>query len=66
MYRNYGSVILKKDSILYHTSIKDFTQINSNTKALLFCSFHPYEYSILNGYVHYIKLKKNIRLFFKL
>lgn len=64
MYRNYGSVILKKDSIIYHTSIKDFTSVNNSQIPLLFCSFHPSEYSGDENKVHYIKLKKNVRLLF--
>ncbi len=66
MYREYGSVILKEGSILYHASVNNFSYTNSVDKPLLFCSFHPSEFLINRNYIHihHIKLKKNVRLFF--
>jgi len=58
----YGEMILKKGSILYHTSDDSF-QINY-TKPMLFCTFHPSEWDIINEYVTYIKIKKDISLLF--
>jgi hypothetical protein len=58
----YGEMKLKKGSILYHTS-DDFFQINYN-KPMLFCTFHPSEWDIINEYVTYIKIKKDISLLF--
>jgi hypothetical protein len=66
MRRCYGEVILKKESILYHTSDELFTNINNQIKPLLFCTLHPSEYGSNNidTYVHFIKLKKDINLLF--
>ena len=66
MQECYGEVILKKDSILYHTSQELFTYKNSKDKPLLFCTFHPSEYGANNNnsYVYFIKLKKDISLLF--
>ena len=54
----YGEMIIKKDSILYHTSDDLFTYQNNIDKPMLFCTFHPSEYTGDNKYVHYIKIKK--------
>lgn len=59
---NYGEMILKSGSILYHTS-DDLFEINY-AKPILFCIFHPSEWNITNEYVTYIKLKKDISLLF--
>ena len=64
MYRNYGSMILKKGCILYHTSDYKFMYKNKSEKPFLFCSFNPYDYNALHKYVHIIKLKRNVRLLF--
>ena len=66
MRRWYGEVILKKGSILYHTSDELFRNINNQIKPLLFCTLHPSEYGSNNidTYVHFIKLKKDINLLF--
>ena len=54
--------MLKKDFILYHTSDEKF--IYKLDKLMLFCIFHPYEYGMIGDYVIYVKLKKDISLFF--
>jgi len=58
----YGEMILKKDFILYHTSDEKFSY--KLDKPMLFCTFHPSEYGMIGDYVTYIKLKKDISLFF--
>ena len=59
---SYGKMILKKGSILYHTSENKFSKdIN---KPFLFLTFHPSEWYVTNKYVTIIKLKKNIKLLF--
>ena len=74
LHNTYGEMILKKGSILYHTSNKPF-QINPN-KPMLFLTFHPSEYiysPVYNylpdnapntSYVTRIILEKDISLFF--
>ena len=63
--KNYGIVILKKDSILYHTSSeKNLSNIDEKDKFFLFCSFHPSEYGANSNYVHFIRLKQDVKLFF--
>jgi hypothetical protein len=62
MKKTYGEMILKKGSILYHTSDNLFEY--KNDKPMLFCTFHPSEWDINNEYVTFIKLKKNISLLF--
>jgi len=42
----YGEIILKKDSILYHTSDEPYTYKSENEKPFLFCSWHLSEYII--------------------
>jgi hypothetical protein len=65
MRLSYGEVILKKGSILYHTSDEQFTYKDELEKPLLFCTFHPSEYgSNNNSYIHFIKLEKDISLLF--
>ncbi len=58
----YGEVILKKGSVLYHTSEEPFAY--RADKPMLFCTFHPSEYEGLNEYVTRITLKKDVHLFF--
>ena len=60
----YGEIIIKKDSILYHTSDEPYTYKTENEKPFLFCSFHPSEYGMIGEYVTKIKLKKDTSLFF--
>ena len=45
--KDYGIMILKKNSILYHTS--ETKLINLKEKPFLFCSFHPYDYESYNS-----------------
>jgi len=62
---DYGIMILKKDSILYHTSEINLSGIYNKSKQFIFCSFHPYDYEGHNSkYVNLIKLKKDVKLFF--
>jgi hypothetical protein len=42
MKKTYGEMILKKSSILYHTSDNLFEY--KNDKPMLFCTFHPSEW----------------------
>jgi len=66
MFSSYGEVILQKNSILYHTSDDIFTIKPENDYPILFCVFHPYEWYKSNKYVTFIKLKRDISLFFML
>ncbi len=64
LFKKYGSMILKKNSILYHVSDnKKFSYKSSKEKPFLFCTFHPSEWFGYK-YVHIIKLKKDVRLLF--
>jgi hypothetical protein len=64
LFNKYGSMILKKDTVLYHVSdSKEFDSKNSREKPFLFCTFHPSEWFGYK-YVHFIKLQKDVRLFF--
>ena len=63
--KDYGILILKKDSLLYHTSDIKLLDHRNKDKFLLFCSFHPYDYEGFNSkYVNIIKLKRDVKLFF--
>jgi len=64
MKRSYGEVIVKKGSILYHTSDEPFEIKDQNDKPMLFCTFHPSEWDVMNEYATFIKLKKDISLLF--
>ena len=55
-------MILKEGSILYHTS--DYKFKNMPNKPMLFCTFHPSEYTGDNKYLHFIRIKKDISLLF--
>ena len=65
LIKNYGIMVLRKGTILYHTSDEDklFNTNNTDIK-FLFCSFHPYDYGFNSKYVYIIELKKEIKLFF--
>jgi hypothetical protein len=64
LFKKYGSMILKKGTILYHVNdTKEFDNKNSREKPYLFCTFHPSEWFGYK-YVHFIRLQKDIRLFF--
>jgi len=58
----YGSVKLKKGTILYHTTDEQFNF--KPEKAMLFCTFHPSEWEGVNDYIVRISLKKDIELLF--
>ena len=58
----YGEVILKKGSILYHTSQEPF--IYRAEKPMLFCVFHPSEWEHINNYVTRIELQREVSLLF--
>ena len=60
----YGEVIIKKNSILYHTSEEIFSYKNYTEKPMLFCTFHPSEWDGINDYVTFIKLKRDVSLLF--
>lgn len=60
----YGEMIIQKESILYHTSDDLFKYQNDIDKPMLFCTFHPSEYTGDNKYVHFIKIKKPLSLLF--
>lgn len=58
-------MIIKKDSILYHTSNDLFEYKCNNEKQMLFCTFHPSDYMGDNyTYVSLVKIKKIISLLF--
>lgn len=64
LYKKYGTLLLKRGSILYHASDNEnFVNPNSRDKPLIFCTFHPSEWS-KPKYVHYIKLERDVKLFF--
>ncbi len=58
----YGNILLKKDTILYHTTDEEFSY--KSDKLLLFLTFHPSEWEGANDYIVKIILKKNINLLF--
>jgi len=60
----YGEVIIKKDSILYHTSNDLFSLKSEKDYHFLFCTFHPSEWYYGEEYITFITLKKDISLFF--
>ena len=60
----YGEFILKKGSILYHSSDELFRIQSEKDKPMLFCTFHPSEYGMMGDYLTLIKLKKTVSLFF--
>ena len=59
--QNYGEMIIKEGSILYHTSDDIFKH---RKKPMLFCTFHPSEYTGDNKYLHFIKIKRDLSLLF--
>ena len=60
----YGEFILKKGSILYHSSDELFSLQTEKDKPMLFCTLHPSEYGMIGDYLTIIKLKKKVSLFF--
>jgi hypothetical protein len=58
----YGKMIIKKGSILYHTSYEEFK--TNPDKAMLFCIFHPSEWNGYSPYITFIRLKHNVKLLF--
>jgi len=60
----YGEIIIQKGSVLYHTSDDLFKYHYDLDKPMLFCTFHPSEFTSDNKYVHFIKIKKNTKLTF--
>jgi hypothetical protein len=55
-------MILKKGSVLYHTSQEPF-EYRTN-KPMLFCVFHPSEWVDINNYVTRIELRRDLSLLF--
>jgi hypothetical protein len=60
--RVYGEVILRKGTILYHTSDNKF-RINPQ-KSFLFTTFHPSEWSNIDKYITRIILRRDVSLLF--
>jgi hypothetical protein len=60
----YGEMIIKEGSILYHTSDDEFKYKNINIKPVLFCTFHPSEWTGDNKLLHFIKIKRDVNLLF--
>ena len=60
--KQYGEMIIKEGSILYHTSDHKFKY--KDDKPVLFCTFHPSEYTGYNKYLHYVIIKRDISLLF--
>ena len=59
----YGSLIIKKDTILYHATDEEFT--NKPEKKLLYTIFHPSEWVGYDSeYIARIKLKRDIEVLF--
>ena len=57
----YGEMIIKKDSILYHVSDEKYRY--RIDKAMLFCTFHPSEYTGNSAkYIYFVKLLKDVSL----
>lgn len=60
---NYGSLIIKKDTILYHLTDEEFSY--KPEKKLLYTIFHPSEWiGYDNEYVARIQLKRDIEVLF--
>ena len=64
MIESYGEVIIKKGSILYHTTNEIFSYKSFENYPMLFCTFHPSEWYYGEEYITFISLKKDISLFF--
>ena len=60
--KTYGSVIIKKDTILYHTTDEEFSY--RPNKPMLFTTIHPSEWEGINDYVVKIQLKRDVELLF--
>ncbi len=58
----YGSIIIKKDTILYHTTDEEFSY--RPNKPMLFTTIHPSEWEGINDYVVKIQLKRDVELLF--
>jgi hypothetical protein len=59
----YGSMIIRKDTILYHTTDKEFSY--NPDKKLLFTIFHPSEWIGYDSqYIVRIRLKRDIEVLF--
>jgi hypothetical protein len=60
----YGEMIIKKDTILYHTSDEPYHFKSNQETPMLFCTFHPFEYGMAGDYVCFVRIKKDINLLF--
>ena len=59
----YGSLIIKKDTILYHATDEEFSY--KLEKKILYTIFHPSEwYGYDNKYIVRIRLKRDIKVLF--
>ena len=60
---NYGNLIIKKDTILYHATDEEFTY--KSEKKLLYTIFHPSEWVGYDSeYIVRIQLKRDIEVLF--
>jgi len=64
LQNNYGEIIIKEGSIIYHTSDDDEPFQYRYDKAFLFCIIHPSELYYRDEYVTLNKLKKDVSLLF--
>ncbi len=63
LYESYGSMILKKGTVLYHTNAIPFSY--RSDKPMLFLSIHPSEWHNSNeSYVASVQLKRDVKLLF--
>ena len=62
--KSYGEVIIPKGSIFYHTTDEKFKLQSPLIKPMLFCTFHPSEWDILNKYIVFIQIEKDLSLLF--
>lgn len=60
----YGEMIIKKGTLLYHTSDEPFIYKSKEENPILFCTFHPFEYGMVGDFVYSVLLKKDVSLLF--
>lgn len=66
MFKNYGTMTIKKGSILYFLHEEEDSNIFMYNNKILHCNFHPFESNTiyLCKYVSFIEIKKDIQLLF--
>ena len=57
---------IKKNTILYHLGDERMRYKNEKERKLLYCVFHPLDYFQCEKYVSYIKIRRNLKLLFKI